>query len=124
MKPSEAIEKGLCPSCAGTGQVWKVITEVMGECNTCEGTGVWPPPHALVRDEDHDGVLAIIYGEPLAHRDNCERVKSQRRLLSERRAHRRADKPLFQSRGDLTQLMDRRDPCSCGGIDLTGATDD
>lgn len=117
MKPSDALRRGLCPSCGGRGTVHKILTGDDGPCNTCDGIGYHPPAHALVEDNDV-GVMAIIYGEKIGHRENCAKVQSQRRMLNERRAHRRERGPLFSSASQLEEFMAKRDACTCGGIEI------
>lgn len=117
-KPSDSIREGKCPSCAGEGKVYRVVSDSIAECSTCGGAGVWPPPYSDVIDQHH-GAVAIIFGDEMAHHATCVRVKSQRRLMSERRAA-RGDKPgpLFQSREALEKFFEDRDPCDCGGVPI------
>lgn len=43
MKPSEALEKGICPYCMGEGEIENVIYGMV-VCHLCHGSKRWPPP--------------------------------------------------------------------------------
>ena len=49
MKPSEAVQQGICPSCLGTGKVYRFVP-VEGEyrCHLCGSSGQWPPPVVML----------------------------------------------------------------------------
>jgi hypothetical protein len=49
MKPSEALQSGLCPFCIGRGVVHTLVP-VEGDylCPMCQGTRVWPPPVVML----------------------------------------------------------------------------
>jgi hypothetical protein len=44
MKPSDALQQGLCPMCLGAGQVESILLSRMIECPLCLGSKKWPPP--------------------------------------------------------------------------------
>jgi hypothetical protein len=49
VKPSEAVQQGLCPSCIGAGRVYRLVpTEGEYPCPLCAGTGKWPPPVVML----------------------------------------------------------------------------
>lgn len=51
----QLMAEGKCPSCAGNGQVDRVVpTRHVGPCRTCGGTGKWPPEY-----EDLTGHLEV-----------------------------------------------------------------
>jgi DnaJ-class molecular chaperone len=39
---ADLMAEGRCPSCAGTGKVWRLGREDQ-DCSTCWGDGRWPP---------------------------------------------------------------------------------
>lgn len=39
MKPSEAVDQGLCPGCLGEKRVYSVTKRKMADCSWCGGTG-------------------------------------------------------------------------------------
>jgi hypothetical protein len=43
VKPSEALEHGICPFCLGDGEIESLIYG-MHACPLCKGTKKWPPP--------------------------------------------------------------------------------
>jgi DnaJ-class molecular chaperone len=60
MKPSDAVKRGLCPSCLGKGTVTVLVPyeDDAAECLTCAGTGMFPVRCTRCDGELHLNVMS------------------------------------------------------------------